>query len=62
VLGHDSTSTNIQSNITIWKIDEKSGNITKVTQNIPREAHEANLTALIFSKEEKFLISLSERG
>lgn len=56
---HDNTLTSKLANITLWKFDEKSQKLSKVAQNVGGEAHESNISGFIFSKDEKFLISLS---
>ena len=61
VYDHCMTDTSSKVNITIWTTDTKKG-LVKVAENVPSEAHESNLTALLFSKDEKYIISMSESG
>ena len=61
IFAHCMTNTSNLVNITIWKTDAKKG-LVKVAENTPSEAHESNLTNLIFSKDQKYLISLSQSG
>lgn len=51
VLGHCNSPTDKRANITIWHLDDKKVGITKVAQNVPLEANEENLTALILSHD-----------
>lgn len=59
--GHSSNIFNNLVNITIWKTDPKHG-LVKLAQNVAGEAHESNLTGLVLTHDEKYLISLSESG
>ena len=61
IFGHSMTNTSGLVNITIWKTDEKKG-LVKVAENVPGEAHESNLTSMLFCREEKYIITFSESG
>lgn len=61
VFGHCNTNISALVNITVWKTDEKKG-MVKVAENTPSEAHESNLTAMLFSNDQKYIITLSESG
>ena len=61
VFAHCSTNTSNLVNITVWQADSKKG-MVKVAENTPSEAHESNLTHLLFSKDQQYIITLSESG
>ena len=61
IFSHSQTNTSNLVNITVWQTDSKKG-LVKIAENTPSEAHESNLTNLLFSKDQKYIISLSQSG
>ena len=61
VYAHANSNLNKLANITIWKLDPKKGAV-KVGENVPSEAHQENITALLLSQDQQYIISLSSSG
>jgi hypothetical protein len=59
VFGHNGNANSKLVNITIWSYDQTKNKITKSTSNVPGESHESNLTALLLTKNQKYLVSYS---
>lgn len=62
IFAHNGNDKSKLVNITIWEIDSQKLKVNKLVSNVPGEAHESNLTQLLLSNNEKYLISFSESG